>query len=77
VEVAVCPLDPEGVVLRANSEWLRSTGLTEAQAFGRRIWDLFPAVPPLIRRMHDESSSPPSTSPPGSGPSRRCWGARR
>jgi PAS domain S-box-containing protein len=51
--VGLCLLDPQGRVLLANEEWLRSAGLTAAAALGRDIWELFPNSPPELRRLHD------------------------
>lgn len=52
--VGLCLLDPEGQVLAANEEWLRSAGLTSEMVLGRSIWELFPDSPAEIRRMHEE-----------------------
>jgi PAS domain S-box-containing protein len=42
--VALCLLAPDGTILRANAEWLRSTGLGAKDAIGADVLDLFPEV---------------------------------
>ena len=51
--VGLCLVDPEGLVVRVNGEWLRSVGLTREAALGHHFFDL-PSAPPELRRLHDE-----------------------
>jgi PAS domain S-box-containing protein len=37
VAEGLCLVAPDGTVVRANAEWLRSTGLTEEQVVGENI----------------------------------------
>ena len=48
----LCLVAPDGTVLRANAEWLRSTGFTEEQVVGSNIIDLFPATRDVALAMH-------------------------
>jgi PAS domain S-box-containing protein len=41
--VGLCLVAPDGTVLRANAEWLRSTPYTAEQVIGENIIELFPA----------------------------------
>jgi PAS domain S-box-containing protein len=34
--IGLCLFAPDGAVVRANAEWLRSTGFTEEQVVGKR-----------------------------------------
>jgi PAS domain S-box-containing protein len=42
--VGLCLVAPDDTVVRANAEWLRSTGYTEEQVVGESILDLFAAT---------------------------------
>jgi PAS domain S-box-containing protein len=49
--VGRCLVAPDGTILRANSEWLRSTGLTP-EVFGEDIIALFPQVRDMAVALH-------------------------
>ncbi|RYY57186.1 MAG: PAS domain S-box protein, partial [Comamonadaceae bacterium] len=48
-----CLVDPDGLVVRVNAEWLRSTGFAEADVLGRDIVSLFPGSEDLSRALHE------------------------
>jgi PAS domain S-box-containing protein len=48
----LCLVAPDGTVLRANQQWLRSTGLHAEQVVGADILDLFPESGGLAREVH-------------------------
>jgi PAS domain S-box-containing protein len=50
--VGLCLVAADGTVLRANAEWLRSTGLTTEQVIGSNIIELFPATRDTALAMH-------------------------
>ena len=50
--VGRCLVAPDGSVLRANSEWLRSTGFSLDDVLGERIIDLFPAARDMTLAVH-------------------------
>jgi PAS domain S-box-containing protein len=50
--VGRCLVTPDGTVLRANAEWLRSTGFTEDQVVGADIIDLFPETRDMALATH-------------------------
>jgi PAS domain S-box-containing protein len=52
VGAGLCLVAPDGAVLRANAEWLRSTGFTEEQVVGENIIDLFPETRDTAVAMH-------------------------
>jgi PAS domain S-box-containing protein len=47
-----CLVAPDGRVLRANAEWLRSTGFTLDNVLGADIVDLFPETREMALAMH-------------------------
>jgi len=47
-----CLVAPNGIVLRANDEWLRSTGFTAAEVLGKNFIDLFPGTREVALEMH-------------------------
>jgi PAS domain S-box-containing protein len=47
-----CLVAPDGSILRANGEWLRSAGLTLDDALGADIIDLFPETRDMALAMH-------------------------
>ena len=49
--VGRCLLAPDGSILRANSEWLRSTGFTR-EVVGEDIVALFPEVRDMTLALH-------------------------
>ena len=53
--VGRCLVAPDGSVLRANSEWLRSTGFTLDDVLGADIIDLFPETRDMALAMHDRA----------------------
>jgi len=52
VDAGLCLVAPDGTIVRANAEWLRSTGFTEDQVVGENIIDLFPAMRDTALAMH-------------------------
>ena len=50
--VGRCLVAPDGTVLRANGEWLRSTGLSLDDVLGADILELFPATRDMAVAMH-------------------------
>jgi PAS domain S-box-containing protein len=50
--VGRCLVAPDGSVLRANSEWLRSTGFSLDDVLGASIVDLFPETRDMAVAMH-------------------------
>ena len=50
--VGRCLVAPDGSVLRANAEWLRSTGFTLDDVLGANIVDLFPETRDLALALH-------------------------
>ena len=50
--VGLCLVAPDGTVVRANAEWLRSTGLELDDVLGARVVDLFPATRDLALALH-------------------------
>jgi PAS domain S-box-containing protein len=50
--VGRCLIAPDETILRANSEWLRSTGFTEEQVVGESIIDLFPGTRDMTLALH-------------------------
>ncbi|HET7928167.1 MAG TPA: PAS domain S-box protein [Actinomycetota bacterium] len=50
--VGRCLVAPDGTVLRANREWLRSTGFDPDDALGANIIGLFPATRDMALAMH-------------------------
>jgi PAS domain S-box-containing protein len=50
--VGRCLVAPDGTVLRANAEWLRSTGLDEERVVGENILDLFPETRDVALALH-------------------------
>ncbi len=48
----LCLVAPDGTVVRANSEWLRSTGFSEEQVVGEKIVGLFPETRDMAAAMH-------------------------
>ena len=50
--VGRCLVAPDGTVVRANAEWLRSTGYTAGQVLGKDIIDLFPETRETALAMH-------------------------
>jgi PAS domain S-box-containing protein len=50
--VGRCLVAPDGTVLRANGEWLRSTGLSLDDVLGADILELFPATRDMAGAMH-------------------------
>jgi PAS domain S-box-containing protein len=51
-DAGLCLVAPDGTIVRANAEWLRSTELTEDQVVGENIIDLFPATRDTALAMH-------------------------
>ena len=51
-DVGFCLLGPDGTVLRANREWLRSTGYTRDQVLGEKFVELFPGTRGVTIEMH-------------------------
>jgi PAS domain S-box-containing protein len=47
-----CLVAPDGTVLRANREWLRSTGLTADEVLGADLIDLFPDTRDMALAIH-------------------------
>lgn len=52
VGAGLCLVAPDGTVVRANTEWLRSIGLTDEQAVGADIIQLFPQARDMALAMH-------------------------
>jgi PAS domain S-box-containing protein len=52
VDAGVCLVGPDSTIVRANAEWLRSTGFTEDQVVGENIIDLFPATRDTAVALH-------------------------
>jgi PAS domain S-box-containing protein len=50
--VGLCLVAPDGTVVRANAEWLRSTGFTEKEVVGENIIDLSPRTRDLALAIH-------------------------
>ncbi len=50
--VGRCLIAPDGSVLRANAEWLRSTGFALDDVLGVNIIDLFPETRDMARALH-------------------------
>lgn len=50
--VSRCLVAPDSSVLRANAEWLRSTGFSLDDVLGANIIDLFPQVRDMALAMH-------------------------
>ena len=50
--VGLCLVAPDGTVVRANAEWLRSTGFTADQVVGNDIIGLFPETREMARELH-------------------------
>jgi PAS domain S-box-containing protein len=50
--VGLCLVAPDGTVLRANAEWLRSNGFTPEQVIGDDIIDLFPGTRDVALALH-------------------------
>jgi PAS domain S-box-containing protein len=48
----LCLVAPDGTVLRANAQWLRSTGFSEGQVVGEDIIDLFPETHDMMLAIH-------------------------
>jgi PAS domain S-box-containing protein len=48
----LCLVSPDGVVVKANAEWLRSTGFRDEQVVGASIVDLFPETRALAVELH-------------------------
>lgn len=53
--VGLCLVAPDGTVLRANEEWLRSTGFAAGEAVGEDIVALFPETRDMALAMHDRA----------------------
>jgi PAS domain S-box-containing protein len=51
----LCLVSPDGTVVRANAEWLRSTGATEEQVIGEDILELFPATRDMALALHERA----------------------
>jgi PAS domain S-box-containing protein len=51
-DVGLCLVAPDSTIVRANADWLRSTGLVEEQVVGENIIDLFPATRDMALAMH-------------------------
>ena len=51
-DVGLCLVAPDGTILRANAEWLRSTGFSLDQVLGTDIINLFPATRDLSLALH-------------------------
>jgi PAS domain S-box-containing protein len=52
-----CLVNPAGRVVRANDEWLRSTGFRRDQVVGYDIIELFPGTQDMSRALHDLARS--------------------
>lgn len=50
--VGLCLVAPDGTVVRANAEWLRSTGFTSAQVIGEGLQAVFSDAWDMISVMH-------------------------
>jgi signal transduction histidine kinase len=50
--VGLCLVAPDGTVIRANAEWLRSTRFTEERVVGENIIDLFPETRDMALALH-------------------------
>ena len=50
--VGLCLVAPDGIVVRANAEWLRSTGLALDDVLGANIIELFPDMRELALALH-------------------------
>ena len=50
--VGLCLVAPDGTVVRANAEWLRSTGFAAEQVVGEDIIELFPETRDMAAAMH-------------------------
>src|SRR5512141_300923 len=50
--VGLCLVGSDGIVVRANAEWLRSTGYTADEAIGADIIELFPETRDMALAMH-------------------------
>jgi PAS domain S-box-containing protein len=48
----LCVVAPDGTVLRANSEWMRSTGFSLGEVLGADLVELFPATRDLSLALH-------------------------
>jgi PAS domain S-box-containing protein len=48
--VGMCLIGPDGIIVRANSEWLRATGSGLEQVSGKAIVELFPDLRDLLLR---------------------------
>jgi PAS domain S-box-containing protein len=51
-EVGLCVVAADGSVLRANAEWVRSTGRSPGEVLGAEVLDLFPATRDLALAQH-------------------------
>jgi PAS domain S-box-containing protein len=52
IGVGLCLVAPDSTIVRANGEWLRSTGYTEDQVIGENIINLFPATRHMALALH-------------------------
>jgi|SRR5690349_20179997 len=50
--VGLCLVGPDGTALRANDEWLRSTGFSPGQVIGKDVIELFPDTRELAAAIH-------------------------
>ncbi|HTP24455.1 MAG TPA: PAS domain S-box protein, partial [Anaeromyxobacteraceae bacterium] len=61
-DVGLCLVAPDGTILRANAEWLRSTGFTLDEVLGAEIVTLFPETRNLaLARAGHRVAVPPHT----------------
>jgi PAS domain-containing protein len=60
--VGRCLLAPDGSILRANSEWLRSTGFTR-EVVGEDLVALFPEVRDMTLALHARARFPGTRRP--------------
>jgi PAS domain S-box-containing protein len=51
-DVGLCLVAPDGTAVRANGEWLRSTGYAEEQVVGESIVNLFPQTRDMALALH-------------------------
>jgi PAS domain S-box-containing protein len=56
--VALCLVAPDGSVIRANAEWLRSTGLTLDEILGEDVIELFPETREMTLGLHARARAP-------------------
>lgn len=62
--VGLCLAAPDGTVVRANAEWLRSTGFELAQVIGEDLVALFPDARDLALAMHARARAGETVSVP-------------